>query len=298
RAASFPLRNNVRVYGGFAGIESDLSERNWVINKTTLSGDLNEDDDFNASYNQNGQLILSFTNYSTDNSHHVVSAIGAQEPINRTAHLDGFVIEGGTGFAGTCSALGGGGLLVDHGTPTIRNCEFRRNRSHPNAEAGFGNANGGAVFISSAGPLEEQVLFENCVFIHNEGLKGGGAVYAAPYAPVVFIRCQFIENLCGEKTGGGALWTITDCDLVNCTIVKNQVTGLASPGGAAIYSQGGVVRIWNCLVAENHAFAEDSAGAFYFSNGNIEIISSTLANNIAENGVGGIEMAGGQLTVD
>src|SRR5690349_8828972 len=40
RTASFTLENGVAVYGGFAGTETLLSQRDWNTNITTLSGDI------------------------------------------------------------------------------------------------------------------------------------------------------------------------------------------------------------------------------------------------------------------
>ncbi len=40
RDSAFIMRNNVASFGGFAGIETQLSQRNWQLNPTILSGDI------------------------------------------------------------------------------------------------------------------------------------------------------------------------------------------------------------------------------------------------------------------
>ena len=41
---SFAILAGTELYGGFAGTETNLSERNYLTNVTTLSGDINGDD--------------------------------------------------------------------------------------------------------------------------------------------------------------------------------------------------------------------------------------------------------------
>lgn len=74
RTISFPLKNGVGVYGGFAGTETLRSQRDPAGNPTTLSGDVGVAGD------------------SSDNSFHVVTADGA---VSASTVLDGFTISGG-----------------------------------------------------------------------------------------------------------------------------------------------------------------------------------------------------------
>jgi hypothetical protein len=73
--ASFALRNNVGIYGGFDGTESELEfdERDWELNPTILDGDLDENDDVKIYDSETGELVLELNNYS-DNSYAVVTA--------------------------------------------------------------------------------------------------------------------------------------------------------------------------------------------------------------------------------
>ena len=78
RTISFQLKDGVELYGGFAGNETELSQRKWRVNTTILSGDIGVAED------------------NTDNSIHVISSVGTIEsPISSSTILDGFIVEKG-----------------------------------------------------------------------------------------------------------------------------------------------------------------------------------------------------------
>jgi len=82
RDTSFELKNGVALYGGFAGYESSLDERDWETKITVLSGDI----DHNDHTDTNG-VVIDPDSIVGNNSYHVVRA----ESIDSTAILDGFV---------------------------------------------------------------------------------------------------------------------------------------------------------------------------------------------------------------
>src|SRR5512143_3713835 len=90
---SFNLQSDVAVYGGFAGGETKLSQRNFKTNVTVLSGDIGTVGD------------------SSDNSYHVVFASG----VTSTALLDGFTILNGNARVATAISDLGGGIYNQDG---------------------------------------------------------------------------------------------------------------------------------------------------------------------------------------
>ena len=82
---TFSLTPGVAVYGGFAGTESERSQRDWETNVTVLSGDIGGDDIVDA----NG-VVTDTANIVGVNSYHVVSADGTTTPITGDSILDGF----------------------------------------------------------------------------------------------------------------------------------------------------------------------------------------------------------------
>ena len=63
RRATFRIMNNVSVFGGFKGSETRRDQRDWSLNKTILSGDLNGDDTLNfVNYDENSYSVVTCGN--------------------------------------------------------------------------------------------------------------------------------------------------------------------------------------------------------------------------------------------
>ena len=105
RTASFGLKSGVAVYGGFAGTETLLGQRNISANPTILSGDIGVPGD------------------NADNTYHVVTSRNT----DTTAILDGFIITGGNAdWAGPDYDIGGE-FYNYGGSPLLANIIFNAN---------------------------------------------------------------------------------------------------------------------------------------------------------------------------
>ncbi|HRI59857.1 MAG TPA: hypothetical protein PK228_09040, partial [Saprospiraceae bacterium] len=140
QTATFLINKNLKLYGGFAGTECNLSERNIELHPTVLSGDLNGndvDDDFAPTLrNDNVSQVVTIANTAT---------VGTV--------VDGFTIQGGQADGGVATAGGGIRCL---GAPLIRHCVLRQNLSV--------NA-GGGLYASGTGA--QGLVVENCRFEGN-----------------------------------------------------------------------------------------------------------------------------------
>jgi hypothetical protein len=248
RSITFTLKNGVEIYGGFAGGETLLSQRNVALNVAVLSGDLAGNDG---------------SNIFTDNSFHVLVGTGA----NATAVIDGFTVRGGNANGGGANEDRGGGILCLSGTPVIRNCLFTANRCT------FG---GGAGYINSASPT-----FLDTVFDGNFGSNFGGAFDMANGVGATFDRCTFRNNS-AARAGGIEIFGSSPVKVWNCLFHNNTSTGTG--GGGAIFVSGSSPQIRNCTIVNNSATA-NATGGILGSGGSV--INCVVFGNTGQGGSSG-----------
>ncbi len=232
RSATFQLRQCVDVYGGFAGNESDRSERCVGLHRTVLSGDLNGDDEGGAK---------------GENSYHVVTGTGADS----SAVLDGFIIAGGYANGSSGNDRGAGMYNVTSGGPTVRNCTFVGNYA----------THGGAMYNRDTHPM-----LINCLFIANRaGMQGGGGIFNWR-SNATLINCVFSGNVATGHNGGGGMRVVdtTNMTLVNCTFSSNSSVDSPYAGGIFCYSSS--LTLSNCILwANTRGGATDEAAQISFA---------------------------------
>ncbi len=190
REISFNLPNGVSLYGGFAGNEGILEERNVESNITILSGD------------------IGVAGLRTDNSYHIVTIYQGDE----NTVLDGFTITLGyaaNAFSGFPHEFGGGVLVAADvswplSTPVIANCLFEHNR------AGSG---GGLACIGDAVAICSPDI-RHCTFKYNRGEYYGGGVYKVGRnrsdRAFSMYDCFFEANRSAVFGGGMTIYEPTD----------------------------------------------------------------------------------------
>lgn len=245
RNFSFVVKDSVKVYGGFEGIEPanyDLDLRILDLNKTILSGDI-------------GVLA--------DSSDNVYSVVRTTD-VSAFTEIDGFTIQDGYADNPSASVLNSntGGAWYNNATdnkisiPTIKNCTFQSN---------YARISGGAIYSSSTFGVAGLTLI-NCIFRGNESEAVGGAVTVNSIKQndqLNMVNCAFVGNRAsGFGSFGGALMiTNTDgnntANLTNCTFLSN----LARFGGGVYLRESGgdlSINLSNSVLWANNAFARNA----------------------------------------
>lgn len=236
----------------------------------------------------------------------------------REAILEGFTITEGTGTLiediGTGqSACAGGGILVSDGSsPTIRGNVIRKNAAEATGEA-FGAGGGIAILEESHPILEDNEIGDNAAqagggiaivlrsnptlsrdrILANEAEYGGGIFVAEASGPILQ------EN---EVRGNRAAWGAG----IYIQSVPTDPTGIAAPttvaegndilGNEATVAGGGMCLYWaeariaRCRIERNVAssdpFGDGWGGAIYTESSTARIASCALIENRAYSGAG------------
>ncbi|MHC4217480.1 MAG: right-handed parallel beta-helix repeat-containing protein [Planctomycetota bacterium] len=213
RTSTFRLLVGVGLYGGFAGGEDHIDQRNPGANPTVLTGDRDGDDG-------DGGL--------GDNAYHVVTASG----VNASAVLDGFVITGGVAN-GPLPHKSGAGIVIESGGPVIANCVFTGHTAQRNGAGGH---------VVGGTPV-----FDRCRFAENMAYVDGGGVYLAAGSDAQLDEC-ILEDNTAAQFGGGVYCIDSEPVLSYCVLRRN--TALISGGGMFCVDQGHAV-LEHCVLAAN-----------------------------------------------
>jgi hypothetical protein len=246
RSVSFQLSQGVRLYGGFAGTETAVAQREWKARPTVLSGDLSGDDDtFSTATQENARTVVKGANNAT---------------------LDGFTFT--QGYNGN-DGQGAGLYCSNVDNMLVANCRIARNT----ARAGAG------VYVENQG---DAIVFENCVFYDNDGWDGGG-VHVYNTSPS-FRNCFFALNQVYAKyasysypSGGAAYLNQSNASFENCVFTMNYAS---YSGGAISISGYSFPNFAHCTITGNRCVG--AAGAVHYSGyGHTEFVNSVVWGNMA-----------------
>lgn len=218
------IRSNLKIYGGFDGTETQISDRIFGSNTTILSGDLDSDDTNVPGY---------YPNYSNgtrnaDNSYHVVNITTTGNDLL----LDGLTI---SDAHNNLSSSESGGAIIKEKTVaklTLKNCIIKDNVSR--------NANSGLLAefdLNNTSGTRGELVVENCQFINNMSRLGSG-IYSFirdnTNVDITVVNNIFDKNLSADLTAtvkglsGSAGWirmlgnnSDANLNFMNNTLVNN-----------------------------------------------------------------------------
>jgi len=306
---SFSLVDGTNFYGGFAGNETSIEQRDIENHETILSGDIDHDgttagntdniliatngiidgfiieDGYSSSDHErmpnltmnaqsdSSSSSLKFGPAASGNSNSKMGPppMGKNAPSQTGAQNQGHSSPGMVTSGDGESTINGAGIVIWGVSATIKNTTVR------DCFAG----KGGGIYINVTSELSQQPLLYN-VTVENCSSSGrGGGVSIDMKSNPIFIDCSFINNYCGGK--GGGIYNDFGCSprLFNCLFVGNNSEMAGGIGNDGVSNS----ILYNCTFTENES--SEQGAAVYQGTGPFNdpiIINSVISGNISENG--------------
>ncbi|MBW2704316.1 MAG: hypothetical protein JRF33_26150 [Deltaproteobacteria bacterium] len=244
----FDLPDGLEIYGGFAGDEVSLEERDFTAIPSILDG------------GESSRVLV----------------CNGDEICGDALVLDGFTIANGR-------AEFGGGMHIRRASPLLRNCRFEQNATWDGADntdvsgegmveafPGIPGGDGGAVYVHYGSPV-----FERCVFIDNHAGVGGeggaalandngglgfasaggggpggdGGAIAIQRATLELVNCFFS----GNSAGAGGVGGLAESTALEWASVNSGDGGDGGHGGGIAVLPESYLRLVNCRFINNSA---------------------------------------------
>ena len=257
--AAFGIAPGKAIYGGFAGNETSLAQRNLAQNETILNG---------------------------TGMYHVVAidAYGAAANAGGSTRLDGFTITGGSANGPSGLTQFGGGMICNGNTgfacnPTLANLIFTNN----SAVYGGALCNNGSAGMSS--PRLQSVTFSN-----NQASTAGGAVFNVGdggYSSPVFMAIDFNGN---TAVNGGAMYNAGGSGVSSPVVIASNFAANTASYGGAVENDAAGAFFSNVTFSGNTASLEGGA-VFTLDQGhavNLRFTHSSFLGNSAKNTGGAV----------
>ncbi|MCP9768958.1 hypothetical protein EGI22_13645 [Lacihabitans sp. LS3-19] len=266
RQKVFFMKTALKLFGGFAGTESSLNERDFKTNKTIFSGDIDNNDT-----NTDGNNIAEI---STDIQGNNVYQLLVIANCDKNTLVDGITLTAAKSNTTTSPSqtINGVNVTPDLGSainitasfPTIQNCVFSGN---------YGGFFGNVYQNNLSTPYIDTVKVLSSIFIGNYAQYGGG----------MFIRRghHYSNNIVMNNNTseyGGAIIVQNNMsstgtiDFVNSTFVNNYSTY-----GKSLKIDAGKFKIVNSIVYNSVPYA---GGNFTSTGGTITSSFSILQNSL------------------
>jgi hypothetical protein len=241
-AITFQLASDVHLFGGFAGDETSLEQRDWRAHETVLSGDLGGEYNpflyINAVLTTKGVdetgIVDGFT--ITKAYGHAISNIEGSPTLRNLIVRDNTGSEGAGMYnsfgnptltnvlfynnsASNTYGAGGGGMLNINGSPKLTNVVFWANKLDPNAY----EALGAGMYSIGGRPILTNVTFYANEILATHTVKGfGGGLYNENGNPTLN-NCIFWGNI--AESGAQIYNFVTDATIRNSLVQGSGGSG-------------------------------------------------------------------------
>lgn len=274
-ASTFLVDKNLRLFGGFAGMECKLSERDIEQHPTILSGDLNGDD-------VDGD-------FETNRGDNVMTVVRVDNTITNATWIDGFTIRNGHADGTDDQDRKGGGIYAT-GAPVVNNCRFEQN---------FATGGGGMAVDN---PFPDTVRISKSVFVSNRANDGGGGGLRLLNASGVVEETVFQDNIVSVDQGGGLRFREEDVNQQYLAVRNSSfINNTADFGGGAmavnLFEEGNVIEIYQTTFFDNVATGTNGGGGIRVlvnpgaDNADLHIEECRFENNTSGNFGGGVSIA-------
>ena len=209
RTVSFIVPQGIKVYGGFDGSESLLSQRNVMQNITTLSGDIGAlgdiaDNTYHIMKVTGNEVVVDGFEFILGNASDTgeysdgaaIYATGDYFTINKCTFKNNLIIDSGSVF------------LLSSDNSVISSCHFIDNTA----------AFGAGIYNSNSSPH-----ISNCIFVRNHASGKGGAMENFNGSSPTIVNCTFYGN---SAQYGGAISNYNNCSpsIVNSILWANTAS--------------------------------------------------------------------------
>ncbi|CAL2076882.1 conserved protein of unknown function precursor containing a type A C-terminal secretion signal [Tenacibaculum sp. 190524A02b] len=220
RTKSFTIsKKGIKIYGGFVGTETEVSQRNISANISVLSGDLLGNDDANIAFSNTTR---------NDNSYHVIKVN------NDDVVIDGFTISGAHANGSTSDDQSGGAIFKSFAKVNLEvaNCIIEKNVSISAAAAIFSRfEESGSLTIRNTEIKNNLSRYGTAIYSYT----GNNKVATIKIRNSVFNSNTAKDNGATKGHAGSAGWfraygtgSTMNCDLTNNTYVNNVNIGTVS----------------------------------------------------------------------
>jgi predicted outer membrane repeat protein len=270
-SAQIDVDEEISLYGGFAGSETALSQRDWETNVTTIDGN----DAVRCLYVTADNVTLdgfTVTRGYTDGTI-VVSGAGMQNGVWMAGLINTSVAN--CIFAdNTAAGYYGGAIFNDEGNLTVTNSTFTGNSSA---------RRGGAIYSPSIGTLD--IL--NCEFDTNSA-GNGGALFLRDAAYSVTILDSTFSGNSAVSADGAAIVCDPDATITGCRFLGNTAVRYGTIATYGDFDK--TLAVINTIFADNSV--EYGGGVCINGSsgdlGSVIIVNSTFTGNTASGNGGAL----------